>query len=79
MTLFFRKFNSLFIGGDIIMLIKLIKDAINNKRTIKEGDIVTIETSELHLKESVKRAREAGVPEDKILHNYEEGEKFFMS
>ena len=27
---------------------------------------------------SVQRARDAGVPEERILHNYEEGEKFFM-
>lgn len=30
------------------------------------------------LEESIKRARNAGVPEDKIIHNEEEGYKFFM-
>lgn len=31
------------------------------------------------LQDSIIRAREAGVPEDRILHNMEEGEKFFCS
>ena len=35
--------------------------------------------SEKRLDESIKRARECGVPEDKIIHNLEEGEIFFMS
>ena len=37
------------------------------------------QNAEKHLQESIKRAREAGVPEDKIIHTYEEGEAFFMS
>lgn len=30
------------------------------------------------LEDSIKRAREAGVPEEKIIHNFEEGERFFL-
>ena len=36
-------------------------------------------SSEKNLRESVEIAREHGVEEDKILHNYEEGLKFFTS
>lgn len=31
------------------------------------------------LKDSIERARKAGVPEDEIIHNEFEGMKFFMS
>ena len=30
------------------------------------------------LEDSIERAREAGVPEEKIIHNFEEGERFFL-
>lgn len=36
-------------------------------------------TAEERLEDSVIRAREAGLSEDKILHNMEEGERFFCS
>ena len=35
--------------------------------------------AETRLEKSVELAREAGLPEDKILHNMEEGERFFCS
>lgn len=42
-------------------------------------NLSSAQESELHLLFSIKRARLCGVPENEILHNLEEIEKFFTS
>ena len=42
-------------------------------------NLSSAQESELHLLFSIKRARIIGVPENEILHNLEEIEKFFTS
>lgn len=51
-----------------------LEEALIDKLNLSESQI-----SELRLIFSIERARASGVPEDQILHTYEEITKFFMS
>lgn len=70
------------VADDLIRTKRFSKDEVQELLDLPIDDFCK-KMSEHHekfdkLEDSIKRARETGVPEELIIHNREEGERFFL-